>query len=185
MGEEEPKPMEVESEEEEVPEVKVDLLGLDVFEVEDVNDVGGGMPLMRDFSQAEWAILNLRYELHLLAHSFRKDVNDPERAGIHLDHLDFYYNKYFRRQLNPKRFGCTTLAEVVALARDTVFVTEGKILEALLQEDQESLQVFVKLVEEDRRDRNIRFDLGEPNARLKIVQENTNNNWNNGNNGNQ
>merc|ERR1712137_947109 len=84
--EEAQKPMEVESDEEEVPEVKVDLLGLDVFEVEDVNDVGGGMPLTRDFSPAEWALLHLRYELHLLAHSFRKDVNDPERAGIHLDH---------------------------------------------------------------------------------------------------
>merc|ERR1712151_719784 len=64
--EEEAKPMEVDDEEEEVPEVKVDLLGLDVFEVEDVNDVGGGMPLMRDFTPAEWAILNLRYEFHLL-----------------------------------------------------------------------------------------------------------------------
>merc|ERR1711920_763639 len=152
-----------------------------------MGDVGGGMPLMRDFTQAEWAILNLRYELHLLTHSFKKDVQDPERAGMHMDHLSFYYQKYYEKPLVATKFGCKTFAEVVGLVRDTVFVTEGNVLEALLDEDQESLQVFVKLVEEDRRDRLMRVDLGDANARLKVTPDNNSsnndNNWNN-NNGN-
>merc|ERR1712203_1227294 len=98
--------MEVEEEEEEP--VPVDFAGLDVFEVADVSDVGGGMPLFKDFGPDDWTLMGLRHELHLLAHAFRNDVEDAERAGVHMDHLDFYYQKYFRKQISAKGFGLET-----------------------------------------------------------------------------
>ena len=42
---EEPAPMEVE--EDEVPEVEVDFDGIDPFGVDDVTNIGGGMPLFK------------------------------------------------------------------------------------------------------------------------------------------
>merc|ERR1711948_183011 len=56
--------------------------------------------------------------------------------------------------------------------RDTAFVTEKKVLEPQLDDEMENLQIFVKLTEEDRRERNLRIDLGEDSARLKIPNQN-------------
>merc|ERR1712207_129901 len=85
--EEEPKAMEVEEEkeEEEEEEVVVDFENFDIFGADDVNDIGGGMPLSKDFNHEDWTMMALRFELHLLAHAFRRDVNDQERPGIHVD----------------------------------------------------------------------------------------------------
>merc|ERR1712113_1101477 len=110
--EEESKPMEVEESEDEEEET-VDFDGLDVFEVEDVNNVGGGMPLCKNFSQEDWAMMSLRHELHLLTHAFRKDVNDDERVGIHLDHIAFYYNKYYRKTISPNDYGVESFEELL------------------------------------------------------------------------
>ena len=32
----------------------------------------------------DWALLSLRYELHLLVHGFRKDLDDAERTGLRM-----------------------------------------------------------------------------------------------------
>jgi len=181
--EEESKPMEVEdSADEAEPVVVVKASELDVFEIDDVLDLGGGQPLTLSFGAPEWAMLNLRHDLHLLSHAFVKDVNDPDRAGIHADHLQFYYNRYFKKQLNPNQYGCKSIAEVLTLVRDTVHVGENNVLEGLLDAEMESLQIFVKLTEEDRRDRALRIDLGEEGARLKVQTNNWENNGNNGGN---
>ena len=44
----------------------------------------------------DWTLLSVGFELHLLAHALKKDVNDPERPGFVDNHLAFYYNKYCR-----------------------------------------------------------------------------------------
>merc|ERR1740121_1744341 len=101
-AEKEPAPAEEEEEkedEEEQDNGKVDFEKLDVFGVEDILDVGAGEPLFMQFAFEDWTMMTLRYEIHLLTHSFKKDVNDPDRIGIHADHLSFYYNKYFKKQL--------------------------------------------------------------------------------------
>merc|ERR1712194_288233 len=61
--------------------------------------------------------------------------------------------------------------DLAALVKDTMFVTEQQVLEAMLDDEMENFQVFVKLTEEDRRERNLRLDLGEAGAKLKISHQ--------------
>jgi len=170
----EDEPMEEEKEEPEEPEEKeeprVDFDKLDVFGVENILDVGAGEPLFTQFGFEDWTMMSLRFELHLLTHSFKRDVNDQDRQGIHLDHLAFYYNKYFKKALNTKFYGVDTIAELLELVRDTVVATKGKVVEAQLPDDMESVGIFVMLTEEMRRDRTRRVDLGDESARLKLSQ---------------
>jgi len=60
---------------------EIDMEELDVLSVEDVMDVGNGEPLFANFAYEDWTLLSLRYELHLLLHSFKKDLNDPDRTS--------------------------------------------------------------------------------------------------------
>eukprot|EP00420_Gonyaulax_spinifera_P032184 CAMPEP_0197879366 /NCGR_PEP_ID=MMETSP1439-20131203/7480_1 /TAXON_ID=66791 /ORGANISM="Gonyaulax spinifera, Strain CCMP409" /LENGTH=776 /DNA_ID=CAMNT_0043498863 /DNA_START=1 /DNA_END=2327 /DNA_ORIENTATION=- len=157
-------------EEEKEEEEEFDFEGLDCFGLEDVNDIGNGEPLFKEFQFEDWTMMTLRFELHLLAHAFRHDVEDAERAGIHLDHLPFYYQRYFKKALTSKSFGVETVAELVDLANDAVFVTKKQVLESQLEAEMESLQIFVKLVEEARRFRQVRIALGEKGAKLNLSQ---------------
>mmetsp|Transcript_174019 Transcript_174019/g.552433 ORF Transcript_174019/g.552433 Transcript_174019/m.552433 type:complete len:225 (-) Transcript_174019:110-784(-) len=137
--------------------------------VEDILDIGIGEPLFANFSWEDWAMLTLRFELHLLAHAFKRDVNDPDRMGIHLEHLSFYYQKYYKKSMNQKFYGVETMQELLDLLKDTVYVTKKtKVVEAQLPTEFESLGVFVMLTEEARRDRVRRVDLGDETARLKL-----------------
>jgi len=163
---EEPAPMEVEEEEEE--EDDVDFDGIDIFGVDDVTDIGGGMPLFKDFTFEDWAMMSLYFELHLLAHAFAKDVQDPERPGFVLDHLPFYFNLYFKKPLTPAAFGVETVKDVIVLAKDAVKVTAKGTVASWLPEEMESMQVFVQMTEEARRYRKYRIDLGDASARLKL-----------------
>mmetsp|Transcript_103489 Transcript_103489/g.194714 ORF Transcript_103489/g.194714 Transcript_103489/m.194714 type:complete len:922 (-) Transcript_103489:155-2920(-) len=166
---EEAKPMEVEEEEEEAPEVEVDFAGVDIFGVEDVCDIGGKMPLFKDFQFEDWSLMSLRYELSLLVHAFRKDVNDPERPGMPLDHVDFYFNKYFKKNLSTKYYGVEDMSQLISLVNDTLFVTKDGLLDTQLCEEMESLSSIVKLTEEARRYRKLLLDMGKDEAKLKIT----------------
>jgi len=170
----EPEPMDVEEEKEEEEEQetgKIDFDKLDVFGVEDILDVGAGEPLFMQFAFEDWTMMSLRFEIHLLTHSFKRDVNDPDRIGIHADHLAFYYNKYFKKQLSTKFYGVETVKELLELIRDTVVVNrKNQVVEPQLPDDMESLGIFIMLTEEARRDRNRRIDLGDDSAKLKLTQ---------------
>jgi len=165
--------MEVEEEKEEEEEevVDVDLASLDVFEVDDVCDIGGGKPLCNDFQNADWTIMGLRFELNLLVHAFRKDIDDPERLGIHIDHLGFYYSKYFRKDFWPATYGCDNEQGVLDLVKDIIYLTDKQVLASQLDGEMESYQILLKLTEEARRERSLRIDLGDATARLKIGQQ--------------
>merc|ERR1740121_1521107 len=173
-AEKEPAPAEEEEEkedEEEQDNGKIDFDKLDVFGVEDILDVGAGEPLFMQFGFEDWTMMSLRFEIHLLTHSFKRDVNDPDRIGIHADHLAFYYNKYFKKQLSTKFYGVDTVKELLELIRDTVVVNrKNQVVEPQLPDDMESLGIFVMLAEEARRDRNRRIDLGDESAKLKLTQ---------------
>merc|ERR1712190_443037 len=164
---EEPAAQVVEEEKEEEEEEELDFEGLDVFGVQDVSDVGQGTPLYKDFTQDDWVMASLRYELALLVHAFRKDVNDPERTGIHLEHLPFYYNRYYKKNFIPKNFGKEKAEDVIALVVDTVFLRDN-VLETLVAEEYEQLGIFVKLTEEARRNRMILVDSGDDSAKLQL-----------------
>merc|ERR1712039_495505 len=141
---------------------------MDVFSLDDFLDIGGGEPLFYHFQFEDWTLMSLRYELHLLGHAFKKDV-PVDCPGMILEHLPFYYQKYFRKAFNTKAYGFDTNKELVDLLRDTV-VLRGKnhIPETLLPEDNETNGIFVMLTEECRRDRERRICIGEDTARLKI-----------------
>jgi len=158
---EEPEEMQ---EEEEEP-VQVD----DVFAVEDVMDVGGGKPLFYDFVGEDWTMMTLRFELHLLAHAFKRDCGDDERLGIFLDHLPFYYNRYFKKHLNVKDYGVDSLSDLVALVQDAVFVAPKSVIESQINADLETPQVFCKLTELARRHRQLLIAIGDESAKLNLT----------------
>mmetsp|Transcript_12280 Transcript_12280/g.30968 ORF Transcript_12280/g.30968 Transcript_12280/m.30968 type:complete len:908 (-) Transcript_12280:116-2839(-) len=142
---------------------------VNVFEVVDVCDVGNGKPLFKDFEFEDWALLQLRFELHLLQVAFKKDVDDPERVGVHDTHLSFYYSKYFRKQLTPKNFNVASNVELTTLVKDTVsWDEEEKVLRTPLEEDLTSNNIFVQLAEDNRRERVRRIEAGDETARLKF-----------------
>lgn len=145
---------------------------LDVFGVTDVCDIGNGAPLFGGFTFEDWALLSLRVELSLLVHSFKKDVKDEERVGIHADLLLFYYSKYLRKTITFKNYGVEKAEELVDLIRDTVIVNStNSVLEAQLSDELDNFDIFCKLTEECRRDRNLRIDSGDATAELKFLAQ--------------
>jgi len=159
-----------EEEKKDVPMISVSDIDLDIFGLDNVNDIGTGEPLCSMFGFEDWALLSLRVELHLLAHSFRKDANDDERPGITADHLSFYFNKYFRKAFIVGNYGVDSVEKLVDLVQDTVSVDDKKVLVAELDEERESLDLFLKLTEEGRKRRELLIDSGDESAILKFNQ---------------
>merc|ERR1740121_1492113 len=127
------------------------------------------MPLCRDFGPNDWTLMTLAFELHLLGHSFKKDVKEEDRSDIHINHLDFYYQKYFAKQLTPKLYGVDTVQAIVELVKDAAYVDgKGKLVNCLAEE-MERYQVFVKIAEEARRYRSLCVDAGDESAVLRIA----------------
>eukprot|EP00747_Dinoflagellata_sp_TGD_P125787 gnl/TRDRNA2_/TRDRNA2_174209_c2_seq3.p1 gnl/TRDRNA2_/TRDRNA2_174209_c2~~gnl/TRDRNA2_/TRDRNA2_174209_c2_seq3.p1 ORF type:complete len:312 (+),score=116.04 gnl/TRDRNA2_/TRDRNA2_174209_c2_seq3:219-1154(+) len=169
---EEDEPMEEEApdaeEEDEAEPEKADFEALDVFGVEDVLDVGTGEPLCTHFSADDWGLCTLRFELYLLAHAFKKDADDPDRIGIHIDHLPYYYQKYYKKTLSAKSIGLESFKDISNILGDIVYIGEKEVLQSGLPEELESYAVFLKLAEEARHDRLLRLDLGDETAKLNI-----------------
>jgi len=148
-----------------------DVKEFDVFGVPNILDIGKGEPLFSSFTFEDWALLSIRFEFHLLVHSFRRDVTDPERVGIHKDHILFYYNKYFRKTFNLQGYGVESHEDLVAFVSDTVcFSRKTMVLEPQLSGDLDTFDLFIKLTEECRRERNLLIDSGKETARLNFSQ---------------
>lgn len=147
---------------------EVDAEDLDVFAVEDVTDIGNGEPLFANWAYEDWALLSLRFELHLLVHAFRHDVDDPDRPTFTESHLGFYYTRYFKKSFDVKTFGFAKLVELIGIMEDTVQISStSSMIEAQLSNDT-PMDNFVKLTEDHRRDRQRRLDAGDETALLKF-----------------
>eukprot|EP00928_Gymnodinium_smaydae_P079343 TRINITY_DN632_c0_g3_i1.p1 TRINITY_DN632_c0_g3~~TRINITY_DN632_c0_g3_i1.p1 ORF type:complete len:870 (-),score=177.08 TRINITY_DN632_c0_g3_i1:229-2769(-) len=140
---------------------------VNISEVEDVKNASNGAPLFSKFKYEDWVLLNLQFELHLLAHAFRKDLNDEDRKTFTLEHAPFYYNKYFKKILSPKTYGMTELTDVLELVKDSVEIDKESMVVGQLPEDA-AADGFVKRTEEQRRDRERRTDAGDESAQLKF-----------------
>merc|ERR1712176_322111 len=116
----------------------------------------------------DWALFTLRYELWLLLTAFKKDVDDPERVGIHENHFYYYYNRYFKKQLTPKHFGKDTLKDLCGgFLADSVSISASNLYTNSLAEDAPTdVSDFVKLQEENRRERQRRIDAGDESVRI-------------------
>lgn len=164
MEEEEP-PIEDE------PVEKVDVETLDPFAVDDIFNIGGKpitQPLFSQFAFEDWSLLSLRFELSLLVHALKKDVKDAERTEIHENNISFYFNKYYKKNLNPAYFGVKTMRNLVAHLTDTVIINQKNVLETFLPEESETFNVYILLTEESRRDRQRLIDMGDESAKLSI-----------------
>jgi len=154
----------------EKPKMEINAEDLDVFSVEDVMDVGSGEPLFAKYEYEDWALLSLRVELHLLIQAFRHDLDDPERASFHESHLAFYYQKYFKMPFRVKNFGVDKLEDLIDMVKDTAEISGKSCLEAQLADDT-PMDKFVKITEEDRRERQRRADAGDETAALKFPRQ--------------
>merc|ERR1712100_945560 len=102
-------------------------MGVDLAGCTDINDANGnGEPLYSKFEMEDWALLNLRFEVHLLVHAFKHDVNDDDRPGIHVEHFDFYYQRYYKRNFTASYFGCKELQEILELIKGIATIDEDK-----------------------------------------------------------
>mmetsp|Transcript_27983 Transcript_27983/g.51041 ORF Transcript_27983/g.51041 Transcript_27983/m.51041 type:complete len:375 (+) Transcript_27983:1919-3043(+) len=146
--------------------MEIDAEDLDVFAIEDIDDVGNGEPLYLKFEYEDWALLSLRFELHLLCHAFKKDLNDPERPAFHESHLSFYYGKYFKKTFSAKAFNCPTVTKLVEFVKDILELKEQNATLVPDFPDDTPLDNFVKLTEEQRRQRQRRVDMGDETSKL-------------------
>lgn len=127
------------------------------------------MPLFHEFAAEDWQLMSLGFELHLIVHAIKKDIQDEERSKIHIDHIAFYFEKYYRKQIFLKNFGVENIADLVALAKDVVYITKGNVLASALDGELESFQVFAKIAEEARRHRALMIDAGEDSHKLNFA----------------
>jgi len=148
---------------------EIDAEDLDPLRVENVCDVGTGEPLFANFDYEDWCLLSLRYELHMLVHAFRRDMDDTERATFHESHLTFYFSRYYKKTLDLKTYNVGSNKELVDMIKDTMVVGADGMLEGQHGEDAPA-DSFVKLAEEHRRDRQRRLDAGDESAELKFAK---------------
>merc|ERR1719197_795378 len=110
-------------------------------------DLGNGMPLFTEFLYEDWTLMATRYELNLLIHAFRKDLNDPDRPSFREEHLAYYFEKYFRKAFVVKNFGVENFTDFLELVEDSICLAEGSgMLESKLPEDTPHAK-FVKIAE--------------------------------------
>lgn len=141
---------------------------IDIFSVIDVSDVGEGKPLFEHFTWEDWMLMDLRFKFCWLVLSFKADTNDDDRLGVPVDHVNFYFQRYYSKPLQLKDYGVKELDEIYVLIKDAVKVEDG-VLTSQLADDLDC-DIFVKMTEEGRRERQRRIDAGDETARLKFVQ---------------
>jgi hypothetical protein len=128
------------------------------------------VPLYEQFTSDDWELVMLRFSYGMLLTHFKKDADDPDRTGIPQEHLPFYYQKYFHKPFNLKPYGLAEISELFVLIKDVVAIKEG-IVTSQLSDEIDSLDIFVKLSEEHRRERQRRIDAGDETARLKFEKK--------------
>lgn len=167
-GADDEKDKDAEAPDEDVKLMEINAEDIDVGSVDDVTDLGNGEPLFAYFEYEDWTLLAARYELHLLLHAFKNDLDDPDRPSFPEGHVAFYYNKYFKKPFHLKSFSCKEFKDFIELLKDAMECNgETKLLEAKLSKDTEAAN-FVKLAEEDRRERQRRADAGDETASLSF-----------------
>lgn len=149
-------------------QVTINADDVDPFGVENILDIGSGEPLHANFEPEDWALLSLRFELHLLVHAFRHDLQDPERTCFPEHHMSYYYQKYYGKPLVARNFSVTTNQALLELIKDTIeLLPKGLTLDAQLSDDT-PLDNFVRLTEDARRDRQLRIEAGDEAAALRF-----------------
>jgi len=147
---------------------EIDIDDEAIASVENIMDIGGGKPLFFDFEYEDWTLLSTRFELHLMIHAFKKDVNDEDRPGFTETHLGFYHERYLKKAFVLNNLGKNTFEDFIEMLEDSLLLNEStQMLESKWPEDTDFAR-FVKVAEEHRRDRSRRVDAGDETAQLKF-----------------
>jgi len=134
---------------------------------EDIHDAAGsGKTLFVNFTNEDWAMLNLRIELYLLVKGFAVDVGDVEHNVMHVDNVGYYYQKYFGKTFVVKLYGKDTAADVCSMVKDTVTVDAGGFVESVF--DDATLEQLVKVTEKARRFRVRLLNAGDDSVALNL-----------------
>jgi hypothetical protein len=136
----------------------------------DLADRGAIKPPFGNFWYEDWALLNLRVELHLLTFAVRSDTDGRCQLDFPLGHLSYYYNKYFMKPLVLSNYGFKKEGELIGIVEDTVAI-KGELhhLEPQLDDDTDFSE-FVFLTEGHRLDRSRRVDAGDESAILHFAK---------------
>lgn len=137
------------------------------MEVEDIDNIGDGEPLYANFAFEDWVLLGARFELHLLMHSYRKSLDDPDRVSFMEKDLGFYYKLHYKKDFTVKSFGVESIEEYIDLIKDSVEINKEGYMQAPLA-DSTTHNHFVKLTEDCRRARQTRVDAGDETARISF-----------------
>lgn len=114
--------------------------------------------------------MTLRFELHALTHAYRLDLDDKERYSFHEANMEFYYNKYFKKTLNLKQYGVSTVLELLRLVEDTVEAGPKNFVLVTHLSDDTPMANFVRLAEDGRRERLQAIDAGDESLVLKFIR---------------
>jgi hypothetical protein len=125
--------------------------------VKDVAAAGCGVPLFINFYFEDWALLNIRVELHLLIHAVNHNATDHDRHALPLDHLSLYYYKGFGKPFTISDYGLKEVRELVAILQDTVWIDDNKLLTC--HGTSTVFEHFIKLAVTWRCDRSTHFDV--------------------------
>lgn len=149
---------------------EIDEEEIDPLNCENVLDIGDGRPLFHDWVYEDWTLLSLRYELHLLVHAFRRDMNDPDRPNFIEQHLGFYYSKYFDMQFTLKNFGFERFLDLTTLIKDSVTINPDNSFIEASEPENTGLEKFIGFTEYQRRERQRSIDAGDESAQLHFTR---------------
>jgi len=146
---------------------------LNVFKLQDISNIGISdleEPLFGNFTPEDWMLATLRFEVWLLVESYKRDCNDPEQKGVPLEHFRFYFTRYFKRPFEPSAYAMETVEEVLSLIRDCIVVDPSAKCACSLffKEIPQSNDIFIKLTEASRIERDMRLASGDASAALKF-----------------
>merc|ERR1712048_1388225 len=74
---------------------------MDVDGVSNIEDAHKGGPLYAHYAFEDWVIFQLRFQIHLLLHAFRRDAGEP----VHHTCFAFYYYVFFENRFEEANFG--------------------------------------------------------------------------------
>ena len=142
---------------------------VDLWQVDDVSNVEStGRPLYAKWESEDWAMMNIRWELHLLLHAFIHDLGDAKRSAMYVPHLTRYYSKYYARPISPGDYGCSNMTELLAMIGDTVIYNATTEMASCEHDVDTTHSTFVKLTEDERRERQCRIEAGDESAKLSF-----------------
>merc|ERR1719498_1708570 len=102
--------------------------------------------------------MDLRFKFCWLVLSFKADTKDDDRLGVPVDHVNFYFQRYYSKPLQLKDYGVKELDEIYVLIKDAVKVEDG-VLTSQLADDLDC-DIFVKMTEE-----------GQEYLKMKVLQD--------------